>query len=117
MYTVKSGIDEDNFGVAKEDRRIIEHAANWSVQRFGKQNTSYVKHYQYTSHSPNEFVRTYSELRDRLERNDLSVQRTLSENQLDGSSNKALIIDLLDQMIVSFLYRRRRAVRCILIVG
>ncbi len=90
-------VSADDFGISTEEREMIEQVAEAVVGRFGRRDTQAVKQHQYTAHAPNEFIRTYSELRDYLEYTQLDEQTPLI--RFTGfDSNEEVVEHLLDQM-------------------
>lgn len=102
MYISQPDIEPEDFEISEDTEDTIEHGVKWAIQRFGNRNTRYVKSHQYFVHAPNEFIRAYSELRDKLQYLDLKTQSTLTSEGGDYSSNKETVKNLLDQMVVAY---------------
>jgi len=94
-------IDLSRFDISKEEKDILDQGVRWAISRFGKRNTDFVKSLQYTEHAPNEFIRTYSELRDYLEYTDLDNQAPLQRFP-EYESNQEVVEHLLDEMMITY---------------
>jgi hypothetical protein len=94
-------ISAEDFDVPRDERHQIETVAESVVGRFGKRNTRAIKEHQYTAYAPNEFIRTYSELRDYLEYTKLDEQTPLMRFR-GFESNEEVVEHLLDQMSTSY---------------
>lgn len=101
-YSVQKNVDEADFEISSENKEVSEKGVKWAIERFGGKDTEYVKKHQYKAHSPNEFIRTYSELRDILQSTDLASQSVLLSSGGEYNNNKELVEDFLDQMIVAY---------------
>lgn len=100
-YIPLHDLSVDDFDVDESTRSKVDKGVKWAASRFGKRNTAYVKNYQYSIYSPNEFIRTYSSLRDYLEYTDLDEQAPLARYP-DFNSNQDVVIHLLDEMQLTF---------------
>lgn len=94
-------VSAEDFEVTDEERQQIEQVAESVVGRFGRRDTQAVKEHQYTAYAPNEFIRTYSELRDYLEYTKLDQQAPLLRFR-GFESNEEVVKHLLDQMSTSY---------------
>lgn len=94
-------LDFDSFNLGNVDKRALDNAVDWAISRFGGRDTEQVKSYQYLVYAPNEFIRTYSELRDYLEYTKLGQQAPLTRFP-NYDSNEEVVEHLLDQMVIAF---------------
>lgn len=101
-YYALPDIEEEQFEVTERGKEVIQRAVGWAIHRFGKANTRQVKAHQYMVYGPNEFIRTYSELRDMLDYTDLTSQSILPQSGDETQSNTDLVENHLDQMISTY---------------
>lgn len=94
-------IDRDEFKLPDGGQRLIDNAVKWVINRFGKRDSAFVRQHQYTVYSPNQFIRTYSELRDYLDYTNLEEQAPLTRYP-DYESNQEIVEHLLDEMLVTY---------------
>lgn len=100
-YAPVYDINPEEFEVTEDEQSIISQGVNWSIRRFGRRKTRFLKQHQYLVYAPNEFIRSYSELRDRLQYTNLDEQQVL-HGDFEVDSNEELVISLLDEMVINF---------------
>lgn len=102
QYLPSRDYDEDEFNGSEETKERIDEAVEWTALRFAKRNADEIKNYQYQVQAPKEFIRAYSELRERLDISNLENQTVLGNFQPGEEGNKELVIDLLDEMLLTY---------------
>lgn len=102
QYLTSREYDDDEFDVDEETKNKINDAVEWTALRFAKRNADEIKNYQYQVQAPKEFVRAYSELRERLNVSNIEQQAVLGQFSTGEEGNKELVIDLLDEMLLTY---------------
>jgi len=102
QYLTSREFSPDEFNITEEERQKIEDAAEWTALRFAKRNAEQIKSHQYRAQAPKEFIRAYSELRERLDVSNLEEQTVLAYVTEAEDGNKELVIDLLDEMLLTY---------------
>lgn len=94
-------IRPEEFQLPSESRRLIDKAVSTAVGRYWDDNAIELRREQYQKFAPNEFIATYSELRDILELVDLDSQTRL-ELFNKNLTNTDIISNYLDDMLASY---------------
>ena len=102
QYLTSREYEADEFDITEEERQRIEDASEWTALRFAKRNAEQIKSHQYRAHAPKEFIRAYSELRERLDVSNLEEQTVLGYFAEGETGNEELVIDLLDEMLLTY---------------
>jgi len=102
QYLTSREYSPDEFNITEEESERIEDAAEWTALRFAKRNAEQIKSHQYRAHAPKEFIRAYSELRERLDVSNLQEQTILGYFAEGEDGNKELVFDLLDEMLLTY---------------
>lgn len=103
QYLTSREYEPEEFDITEEQRNKIEDAVEWTALRFAKRNAEQIKNYQYNVQAPKEFIRAYSELRERLDISDLSTQTVLGGySKTEEGTRRELVTDLLDEMLITF---------------
>lgn len=102
QYLTSREYDDDEFDIDEETREKINDAVEWTALRFAKRNADEIKNYQYQVQAPKEFIRAYSELRERLDVSNLEQQTVLGQFPSGEEGNKELATDLLDEMLLTY---------------
>jgi hypothetical protein len=102
QYLTSREYDDDEFDIDEETRERINDAVEWTALRFAKRNADEIKNYQYQVQAPKEFIRAYSELRERLDVSNLEEQTVLGQFSSSEEGNKELATDLLDEMLLTY---------------
>jgi len=105
QYLTSREYADDEFDITDEEKELIDEAVDWTALRFAKRNVEQIKAYQYQTHAPKEFIRAYSELRELLTA-DLEEQALLTQFSMGDASNQELVIDLLDEMLMTYPKQR-----------
>lgn len=100
LYLPFDEIEEDDFNVDEDNRRLINDAVRWVTHKFGTSPVREIRRYQYQTHAPREFIRAYSELRWQLE--NIEPTQTGLPGQEKVRSRKDIIEDLLDEMVITY---------------
>lgn len=98
-------LEADDFDVPDEERGLIDNTVRWTLDRFRGRDTRDLVSYQYITGSPNDFVRSYSELREHLQYSELDSQEVLTPHvrpNFDVDSNKELVEAYLNEMAVTY---------------
>ncbi|NHN61531.1 MULTISPECIES: hypothetical protein [Halorussus] len=101
-YLPVEDVHEWEFDVAPDAKDDIDAAVDWTVDTFERTNAEAVGKYQYRHHVPNEFIRTYSDLRTRLKSVDLNEQYTLGDFRVTDRSTRGFVVDSLDAMVDTY---------------
>jgi len=102
QYLTSSEYADNEFDIDEDTRANINEAVEWTALRFAKRNAEQIKNYQYRVQAPKEFIRAYSELRERLDVSELEEQAIIGEFSPGEAGNKELVIDLLDEMLLTY---------------
>lgn len=102
QYLPSQEFEDDEFDVSDDERAAIQDAAQWAAVRFAKRNAEQIKAHQYKVQAPKEFIRGYSELRERLSATDLQEQQLLSNYTENEATNQEIVLDLLDEMLLTY---------------
>lgn len=99
-------LERSDFDITDEQRELIDSTVTWTLNRFDRRETRYLEFYQYQTHSPNDFIRAYSELRAHLQYVNLDVQDVLTPLAIrpgfEAESNEELIEAYLDEMLITY---------------
>jgi hypothetical protein len=101
-YLPVEDVNDWDFEVPGDQKEAIEEAVDWAVDAFERSNAEAVKKYQYRHHVPNEFVRTYSDLRTQLKEVDLNEQSTLGDFGATSSSTRGFVVESLETMVETY---------------
>lgn len=97
-YLPSGFIQHEEFNVQAEQRQYIDKSVSTALDRHWDDNAIELRREQYQKYAPNEFIATYSELRDIIELVDLNNQTRLELFNQD-LSNKQIIVNYLDDML------------------
>lgn len=99
-------LEPADFEITEEERHSIEQTVKWTAMRFSGRDSAFLEAYHYHSHAPNSFIRTYSELRQLLQRVDLDSQGVLdphvSRADFSGEPNREIIERYLDELVITY---------------
>lgn len=99
-------LEPDDFEIAPEERELVDSTVKWTLTRFKRGESRYLESYQYKVHSPNNFIRAYSELREHLQYMDLDTQEVLTQYtfrpEFDVENNRELITAYLDELVITY---------------
>lgn len=99
-------LETDDFDVSPEERELIDSTVKWTLNRFKRRDSRYLESYQYQAHSPNNFIRAYSELREHLQYMDLETQGVLTQHtfrpEFDVDDNRELVTAYLDELVITY---------------
>lgn len=101
-YLPAEDVSDWHFAVPDEQKSAIEDAVDWAVGKFADANAEGVKKYLYHHHIPNEFVRTYSDLRAQLKRVNLDEQYTLGDFEVTSQSTRGFVVESLERMVETY---------------
>lgn len=101
-YLPAEDVSEWHFAVPDDRKAVVDRGVEWAVRTFGRSNAEAVGKHLYREHIPNEFVRTYHRLRERLERVDLDEQATLGDFGATERSTREFVADSLDRMVETY---------------
>jgi hypothetical protein len=101
-YLPVEDVNDWQFDATGGERAAIEDAVEWAVGTFERANAESVKKYQYRHHVPNEFVRTYSDLRTQLKEVDLDEQYTLGDFASRAKSTRGRVVESLERMVETY---------------
>lgn len=101
-YVPVEDVNDWDFPVPDDQKADIDAAVDWAVRNFERTNAEGVKEYLYRHHIPNEFVRTYSDLREQLNRVNLDEQYTLGDFQVTSRSTRGFVLDSLEAMVEAY---------------
>lgn len=102
QYLTSREYEDEEFDVNEQTRNNIDDAVEWTALRFAKRNAEQIKNYQYQVQSPKEFIRAYSELRERLDVSNIEEQAVLAEFDSTRGEHEQLALDLLDEMLLTY---------------
>lgn len=99
-------LETADFDVTAEEKDLIDSTVKWTLNRFKRRNTRYLESYLYQAHSPNSFIRAYSELREHLQHMELDTQEVLTPHvirpEFDVENNRELIEAYLDELVITY---------------
>jgi len=99
-------LEPTEFDVTEQEREFIDNTVKWTANRFERKETQYLESYQYQSYAPNNFIRSYSELRAHLQYVNLETQEVLTplavRPEFDADGNKELIEAYLDELVITY---------------
>lgn len=95
-------LEAEDFEITAEERELIDSTVKWTLNRFKRRKTRYLESFQYQTHSPNSFIRAYSELREHLQYMDLDNQEVLTQHEFEVDSNEELITAYLDELVITY---------------
>ncbi|WP_135830313.1 hypothetical protein [Halorussus halobius] len=101
-YLPADDVCDWHFAVPDERKAVVDEAVDWAVERFASSNAEAIGKHFYRKHVPNEFVRTYNRLRERLERVDLDEQSTLGDFGMTDHSTRGFVVDSLERMVDTY---------------
>ena len=101
-YLPVEDVHDWEFDVAGDAKEDIDAAVDWTVDQFERTNARAVGTYQYRHHVPNEFIRTYSDLRTQLKEVDLNEQYTLGDFRVTDRSTRGFVVESLETMVDTY---------------
>ncbi|WP_137286000.1 hypothetical protein [Halorussus salinisoli] len=101
-YLPADDVNDWEFPVPSERKARIDEAVEWAVQNFARTNAEGIQQYLYRHYVPNEFVRTYSDLRSQLKRVDLDTQYTLGDFEVGSHSTRGFVVESLETMVETY---------------
>ena len=101
-YLPAEDVSDWQFDVDGERKAVVDEAVEWAVGKFARSNAETITKYLYREHIPNEFVRTYSDLRNRLNRVNLNEQSTLGDFVNTARSTRGVVVDALETMVETY---------------
>lgn len=101
-YVPVEDVNDWDFPVPDDEKADIDAAVDWAVRNFERTNAEGVKEYLYRHHIPNEFVRTFSDLRSQLNRVNLDEQYTLGDFEVTSRSTRGFVLDSLEEMVAAY---------------
>jgi hypothetical protein len=94
---------DGEFDLGRREQQVIEQTVEWALDQFDQWSARKLEAHQYRKHAPNEFIRSYSELRERLQYTGLDEQVPLSVYEPDGpDTNREVVFELLDQTVAAY---------------
>ncbi|NEU58233.1 hypothetical protein [Halorussus sp. MSC15.2] len=101
-YLPVEDVNDWEFAVSSDRKDAIDEAVEWVVESFERANAERVETYQYRHHVPNEFVRTYNDLRTQLKEVDLNRQYTLGDFRVTSHSTRGFVVESLETMVDTY---------------
>lgn len=101
-YLPAEDVHDWQFDVSRERRAVVDEAVEWAVETFARSNAEAIGKHLYREHVPNEFVRTYSDLRRQLGRVNLNEQSTLGDFSTNTLTTRGYVVDSLETMVDTY---------------